>query len=71
MRKFGIFASSLLLAATTVPAMAHPGHEPGALGAAHDMLHAFGGLDMLALMALVAVGFGTYRFAKTARARRK
>ena len=65
-----IFASSLLLAAVALPAFAHPGHEAGALGAAHDMLHAFGGLDTIALMALVAVGFVTFRIAKAAKARR-
>lgn len=66
-----IFASSLLLAAAAVPALAHPGHEPGALGAAHDALHAFGGLDAILMMALIAGGFMTYRAAKAAKARRK
>lgn len=71
MRKIGIYASSLLLAVAAIPASAHPGHETGALGAAHDVLHTFGGLDMLALMALMAVGFGTYRVTKAVKARRK
>jgi hypothetical protein len=34
------------------------------------MLHAFGGLDMIALMALVAVGFVTFRIDKGAKTRR-
>lgn len=65
-----IFASTLLLIAVALPAYAHPGHEPGALGAAHEVLHAFGGLDMLALMALVAVGFRTFCVNKRAKPRR-
>ena len=65
-----IFASTLLLTAVALPAYAHPGHEPGALGAAHELLHVFGGLDMLALMALFAVGFVTFRVTKRAKTRR-
>jgi hydrogenase/urease accessory protein HupE len=65
-----IFASTLLLTAVALPAFAHPGHEPGALGAAHEVLHAFGGLDMLALMALVAVGLVTFRVTKCSKTRR-
>ena len=65
-----IIVSGLLLTAATLPAYAHPGHEAGALGAAHDLLHGFGGLDMIALMALIAVGFVTFRVAKGAKAKR-
>lgn len=65
-----IFASSLLLAAVALPAYAHPGHEAGALGTAHDVLHTFGGLDTITLMALVAAGFVTFRITKRAKARR-
>lgn len=65
-----IFASSLLLAAMALPAYAHPGHEAGALGVAHDTLHAFGGLDTIALMALLAIGFVTFRIANVSKARR-
>ncbi len=70
-RTMRIFASSLLLAAAAVPAYAHPGHEPGALGAAHDALHSFGGLDVILLMALAAAGFIAFRTMKSAKARNK
>lgn len=50
-----ILMSAIAFGMISSSALAHSGHEPGALGQAHQTLHMFGGLDTLSMMALAGL----------------